>query len=91
MLKKSKSNSYDPQHITFTNGASQLLFFENAGFTKINYEIREQMFPFPSKFNGESLKGKLLFCLGRISVNLSKLIPHAGNIFHYAGRLNSKS
>lgn len=86
MLKKNKSNTYHPQHITFTNFKSQLIFFERIGLSKINYTIAEQMFPFPSKIKGESLKGRLLFYLGRISVNLSKVIPGAGNVFHYAGR-----
>jgi 2-polyprenyl-3-methyl-5-hydroxy-6-metoxy-1,4-benzoquinol methylase len=86
LLRKNKSNTYHPQHITFTNAASQLTFFEKAGLTKINYTITEQMFPFPSKLQGETFKNKLLFLLGRISVNLSKVIPGAGNVFHYAGR-----
>lgn len=86
LLQRNKKNTYHPQHITFTNKDSQLKFFERAGLSKLNYSIAEQMFPFPPKLSGASLKGKLLFCLGRISVNLSKLIPGAGNIFHYAGR-----
>ncbi len=85
-LQGKKSNSYPPQHITFTNRHSQLIMFEKQGLKKINYEIAEQMFPFPSKFKGESLKNKLLFILGRISVNLSKIVKGSGNIFHYAGR-----
>lgn len=85
-LQGKKSNSYPPQHITFTNRHSQLMFFGRLGLTRINYEITEQMFPFPPKFRGESLKGKLMFILGRISVNLSKIVPGSGNIFHYAGR-----
>lgn len=86
LLKKNKINSYHPQHITFTNLKSQSLFFERLGLNQLNYTVTEQMFPFPPQFMGESLTGKLLFCIGRISVNLSKLIPGAGNIFHYAGR-----
>jgi SAM-dependent methyltransferase len=86
LLRGKKSNTYHPQHITFTDLRSQLIFFEKAGFAKINYEVQEQMFPFPSKPEGENFKNKLLFYLGRISVNLSKVIPGAGNIFHYAGR-----
>lgn len=86
LLRKKESNTYHPQHITFTNFDSQRIFFEKAGFTKINYAIAEQMFPFPSSLGGQSIKNKLLFCLGRISVNLSKVIPGAGNVFHYAGR-----
>lgn len=85
LLQRNKKNTYHPQHITFTDRTSQLKFFERAGLKKLNYTVAEQMFPFPPKFSGESLKGKLLFCLGRISVNLSKLIPGAGNVFHYAG------
>lgn len=86
LMRKNKSNTYHPQHITFTNFKSQLIFFERIGFTKINYTIAEQMFPFPSKARGETFKNRFLFYLGRISVNLSKLIPGAGNVFHYAGR-----
>jgi 2-polyprenyl-3-methyl-5-hydroxy-6-metoxy-1,4-benzoquinol methylase len=85
MLKRNKLNTYHPQHITFTNRKSQLAFFERCGLAQVNYSIAEQMFPFPSAFKG-SVKDKLLFLAGRISVNLSKLIPGAGNIFHYAGR-----
>jgi SAM-dependent methyltransferase len=85
-LQGKKSNSYPPQHITFTNRFSQLHFFEKQGLEMINYEVTEQMFPFPSKFQGETMKNKLLFILGRISVNLSKLIQGSGNIFHYAGQ-----
>jgi SAM-dependent methyltransferase len=84
-LKQEHVNSYHPQHITFTNFDSQLLFFQRNGLSTINYAIAEQMFPFPPAFIGP-IKDKLLFCAGRISVNLSKLIPRAGNIFHYAGR-----
>ena len=87
LLRRKKSNTYHPQHITFTDFNSQRIFFEKAGFTKMNYAIAEQMFPFPSSFSGQSFKNKLLFCLGRISVNLSKVIPGAGNVFHYAGQL----
>lgn len=86
LLKRNKSNSYHPQHITFTNFKSQLEFFERIGLKKINYALTEQMFPFPSKMKGETLKNKLLFCIGRISVNLSKVIPGMGNVFHYAGQ-----
>lgn len=81
-----KTNSYPPQHITFTNKNSQLRFFERAGLVKINFEVTEQMFPFPSSMKGESLKNKIMFIIGRISVNLSKLFPGSGNIFHYAGQ-----
>ena len=85
ILQSKKSNSYPPQHITFTNSHSQLLFFQKAGLKKINYKITEQMFPFPTKLKEEPFKNKLLFILGRISVNLSKIVRGSGNIFHYAG------
>jgi len=85
-LQGKKSNSYPPQHITFTNKNSQLRFFEKAGLVKINYEVAEQMFPFPSSMKGVSFKNKIMFIIGRISVNLSKLFPGSGNIFHYAGQ-----
>ena len=91
LLQRKKSNSYHPQHITFTNFKSQLIFFEKVGLKKINYEITEQMFPFPSKIKGESLKNIILFFAGRVSVNLSKLNARLGNVFHYAGELNHKA
>ena len=91
MLRRNKSNTYHPQHITFTNFKSQEIFFEKTGLTKINYEVAEQMFPFPSSLKDETFKNRLLFYLGRISINLSKIIPGAGNVFHYAGKLNTKA
>lgn len=87
VLRKKTSNTYAPQHITFTNSRSQLLFFEKIGFQKVNYTVTEQLFPFPSTAAGQNLKNKLLHFMALISVNLSKVIPDSGNIFHYAGRI----
>ena len=88
ILKHKKFNTYHPQHLTFTNYNSQLILFENAGLTKINYQVREQMFPFPEKFNITKPFNSLLFIMSRISINISKINPKWGNIFHYAGKYN---
>jgi SAM-dependent methyltransferase len=87
LLKKNKSNTYHPQHITFTDFRSQLMFFEKAGFIKINYEIQEQIFPLPDKFEFKNPFRSLLFLMARLSIALSKLNPKWGNVFHYAGKL----
>lgn len=91
LLKRNRSNTYHPQHITFTDFNSQLTFFERAGFTKINYEVQEQMFPLPSEFKISSPFRSMLFVLSRISINISKLNSKWGNVFHFAGKLNRKS
>lgn|GEM_PF-3424258 len=87
ILKHKKFNTYHPQHLTFTNYNSQLVLFENAGLTKINYQVKEQMFPLPEMFNITKPFKSLLFITSRISIAISKLNPKWGNIFHYAGKL----
>jgi SAM-dependent methyltransferase len=85
-LKRKSENNYPPQHITFTNYNSQLLFFENNKLDKLNYKIVEQLHPFPDHFNVHSLKGSSLYLFGCISANFSMLNYKWGNIFHYAGK-----
>jgi len=87
LIKNKKFNTYAPQHLTFTNYQSQLLFFERCKFEKINYSVKEQMFPFPEQFNIKSPMKSILFILSRISILISMTNSKWGNIFHYAGRL----
>jgi ubiquinone/menaquinone biosynthesis C-methylase UbiE len=89
LIKNKKFNTYSPQHLTFTNYSSQLLLLEKAGFKKINYEVQEQMFPLPEVLNLMDPFKSLLFIVSRISINISKLHPKWGNVFHYAGKINS--
>ncbi len=87
-LKRKKHNTYPPQHITFTNYNSQLRLFERNNLKKLNYEVAEQMFPLPNRFTFKHPLNSVLFLIARSSVNLSKLHPKLGNLFHYAGRFN---
>jgi 2-polyprenyl-3-methyl-5-hydroxy-6-metoxy-1,4-benzoquinol methylase len=86
LLKNKKYNTYPPQHLSFTNYDSQILFFERNGLLTQNYEVTEQMFPLPSTFSFKNPFRTALFCLARLSVNISKLHYRLGNVFHYAGK-----
>lgn len=85
-IKRKKYNSYPPQHITFTNYQSQLYLFEKCGLQKINYFVKEQMFPFPERVDIKKPVTLFLFIISRCSIIISNLNPRWGNIFHYAGR-----
>ncbi len=87
-IKNKKHNTYPPQHVTFTNYYSQLSLFERNNLKKLNYETAEQMFPLPNHFTFKHPVNSSLFLIGRLSINLSKLHPRLGNIFHYAGKFN---
>lgn len=90
LLKGKKVNTYPPQHLTFTNYDSQLLLFKRAGLAIRYYEVKEQMFPLPETFKLTEPKRDVLFLIARLSVNISKLNKRWGNIFHYAGVLNTQ-
>lgn len=90
LLKNKKFNTYAPQHLTFTNYHSQIKLFEKAGLMPLNYEVQEQMFPLPEKFNLKKPFDSMLFIISRISILISALHPKWGNIFHYAGKLGNK-
>lgn len=85
-IKGNKLNHYAPQHITFTDAKSQLLFFEKNGLEKIGFKTVEQMWPMPPKPDFNSPRNLFLFLMGRISVVISKLNSSWGNVFHYAGK-----
>lgn len=86
-LKGKKYREAIPQHLTLTTQKSQLLFFEQAGLKKEKYIVTEQYFPLPDRL--EASPGKIVnYLVATISIMLSKLIPTAGNIFHYRGKLN---
>ena len=91
LLKRKKFNTYPPQHLSFTNHKSQLLVFENAGLEKISYKIAEQDFPLPDKPEWKSPVRLISFIISRISIQLSKLHPKAGNVFHYVGKLKQET
>ncbi|MFN3917737.1 MAG: class I SAM-dependent methyltransferase [Flavobacteriales bacterium] len=89
LLKRKKHNAYPPQHLSFTNYKSQLLVFEKAGLKKLTYKVVEQDFPLPDKPQWGSPVSLISFIISRISIQLSKLHPKAGNVFHYVGKLNT--
>jgi SAM-dependent methyltransferase len=91
LLKKKKFNTYPPQHLSFTNHKSQLLVFEKANLETLRYKVVEQDFPLPDKPNWTSPANLISFIISRISINLSKLHPKAGNVFHYVGKLKHES
>lgn len=87
-IKGKKYRDAIPQHLTLTTQKSQLLFFKQAGLKMDKYIVTEQYFPLPNKF--EASPGKIMsFLIATTSILLSKLIPTAGNIFHYRGKLNT--
>jgi ubiquinone/menaquinone biosynthesis C-methylase UbiE len=88
VLQRNKSNTYPPQHITFTNYRSQLDFFRRSGLMPVNYEVREQIFPLPDKFEFKHPLRSALFLMSRLSILISGLNPKWGNVFHFAGRSN---
>jgi ubiquinone/menaquinone biosynthesis C-methylase UbiE len=91
LIKRKKFNTYPPQHLTFTNYHSQLLLFKKNNLECMNYEVQEQMFPLPEKFEISKPFGALQFIISRISINLSRLNSTWGNIFHCAGKLKNNS
>jgi len=86
IIKNKKYNTYAPQHLTLTNYNSQLLFFKKCNLEKINYCVKEQMFPLPEKFDIKNPINAFLFLFSRISILASRLNSKWGNIFHYAGK-----
>jgi 2-polyprenyl-3-methyl-5-hydroxy-6-metoxy-1,4-benzoquinol methylase len=85
-LKRKKYNYYAPQHLTFTNYNSQLLFFKKAGLKTLKYKVMEQDFPFRIQrkcfFSFNTFTSLLSLC----SIQISKLSPKMGNVFHYVGK-----
>ncbi len=86
-IKGKKYRNAIPQHLTLTTQKSQLLFFEQAGLKKEKYIVTEQYFPLPDKIEASPVK-IFNYLVATTSILLSKLIPTAGNIFHYRGKLN---
>ena len=88
--KKAKEyNEYDPQHLTFTNYDSQLIFFENLGLEKVKYTIAEQPWPLSNKFESKSPRAIFTGIVSKLSIALSNINMKQGNVFHYIGKLKS--
>lgn len=85
-LKHKKHNHYAPQHLTFMNYHSQLLFFKKAGLTKLNYKVMEQDFPFRIERKFRFSASMFTSLMARCSIQISKLFPKMGNVFHYVGK-----
>lgn len=86
-LKKRKFNEYPPQHLSFTNYDSQLLFFKSIGFKTIRYTAAEQYWPLPEKVN--TLSDGLKYLLAYCSIHFSMLFKKHGNIFHFIGKFEN--
>lgn len=82
-----KTNNYAPQHLSFTNYDSQLLFFENLGLDTIKYQVGEQFWPMPINWNWKDPKSIFLHIVGWISIQFSNKFEKQGNVFHYIGKL----
>ncbi len=85
-LKKRKYNGYAPQHLSFTNYDSQLLFFNRLGMKKLKYKVVEQYWPLPDKPDWYSISSVFRHILGRCSIFLSGFFKKQGNVFHYIGK-----
>ena len=86
-IRRRPSNTYDPQHLSFTTYESQLRFFQTAGFQTVTYKAVEQLHPLPLKPDWRSLRTTALHYLALLSAHVSRLIPTFGNLFHFAGRM----
>ncbi len=89
-FKRHKYNTYAPQHLSFTTYTSQLILFEKAGLKKEYYKVLEQDWPLSVKMRLKSPASIVISIISVISINISKLFPRFGNVFHYAGRFDSK-
>jgi SAM-dependent methyltransferase len=75
-----------PFRVMFTNRRNQELFFKNAGFKTIHYEMFEWAYPFPDFWkDAHSLRQKIEYVIGMISKFISRMIPSWGNRFYYLG------
>jgi SAM-dependent methyltransferase len=84
--KTKKYNQYDPQHLTFTNYNSQLLFFKNLGLKTVKYEINEQPWPLNNKIKSMHPKSILTGIVSKLSIAVSNAFKKQGNVFHYIGQ-----
>jgi hypothetical protein len=76
----------EPQHLTCTTAAGQRQFFERTGFKTLRFDIMEQPWPLPDRLETGSLREVALWSLAKVSMSLSRLVPMAGNIFHFVGQ-----
>ena len=83
-LVRKKFNLHAPQHLTFTTSYSQQLFFKNAGLKQLKFKVMEQDFPFRIE-KPKSLLHGVKVCVSYVSIQISKLFPNMGNVFHYIG------
>lgn len=81
---RKKFNNHAPQHLTFTTSKSQQLFFKNAGLKQLKFKVMEQDFPFRIE-KPKSILHAVKVCVSFISIQISKLFPNMGNVFHYIG------
>lgn len=75
-----------PFHIFFSNRTNQKKLFEDLGMKTNYYEIFEWAWPYPASWKtSPSLKLKLEYVIGKVSVASSKMIKGWGNRFYYLG------
>jgi len=85
-----KEVNHVPRHITYTNKANQLSFFERSGLKTVSFRLEEAAWPFPSDFKSAvSIILKMYFVIAKISIFLGRLIPNNGNVFYFIGRKTS--
>jgi 2-polyprenyl-3-methyl-5-hydroxy-6-metoxy-1,4-benzoquinol methylase len=75
-----------PFHVLFANRKNQLSFFERLHYKTIHYSVFEWAWPYPDSWkNATSLKLKLEWAIGKISVAGSHIVKGWGNRFYYIG------
>jgi SAM-dependent methyltransferase len=84
------NHHHPPYHISFTNAENQEGLFRNAGYETIRFEVKEQCWPFPDRFDLKKPIPSLLYLIARLSILISPLFyKKAGNYFIYFGRVKS--
>jgi SAM-dependent methyltransferase len=79
-----------PQHLTCTTNRGQQRFFAELGFVPLRYVVREQAWPLPEHLVVWPLGAAARSLLASLSRALSAVLPTAGNLFHFSGRLTGR-
>lgn len=90
LFQPGSTSTHAPRHILFSNNRNQLEFFQRIKLTAEHYSIIEVEWPFPQTLSeAPSLVAKAKWLVAKVSMAFSRLMPQAGNVFYYIGKLSN--
>jgi SAM-dependent methyltransferase len=88
LLNPSRTITFPPYHIFFSNYKNQKAFFEKSGLTEQVFVVEENTWPFPASLKeAVGIQQKIMAIIAKISIGFTRIFSkNWGNTFIYVGK-----